>query len=49
MTSTSSQDQHDRTIGVWDIANKTLLHRFQEAHSDPIVSVAVTGDDKYII
>ena len=24
----------DKTIAVWDIANKTLLHRFQEAHSD---------------
>ena len=39
----------DKTIAVWDIANKTLLHRFQEAHSDSINSVAVTGDDKYII
>ena len=40
----------DKTIGVWDIANKTLFHRFEQAHSDGIIhSVAVTGDDKYII
>ena len=39
----------DKTIGVWDIANKTLLHRFEQAHSEAIMSVAVTGDDKYII
>ena len=39
----------DKTIAVWDIANKTLLHRFQEAHSGWISSVVVTGDDKYII
>ena len=29
----------DKTIGVWDIANKMLLHCFQEAHSDMIFSV----------
>ena len=39
----------DKTIGVWDIANKTFLHRFEQAHSKAITSVAVTGDDKYII
>ena len=39
----------DKTIRVSDIANKTPLHRFEQAHSDAILSVAVTGDDKYII
>ena len=32
----------DKTIGVWDIAEKKLLHRFEQAHSDHNIS----GSDK---
>ena len=40
----------DNTIGVWSIADKTLLHRFEEAYSGWIASVvAVTSDNKKII
>ena len=39
----------DKTIGVWDIANKTLLHRSKKHTLCGYSSVAVTGDDKYII
>ena len=30
------QVHDDKTIGVWDIAEKKLLHRFEQAHSDNI-------------
>ena len=39
----------DKTISVWDISNKILLHSFEKAHSDWINSVALTSDDKHII
>jgi WD40 repeat protein len=39
----------DGTIGVWDIAERKLHHRFEQAHSHYITSVAVTNDNKYIV
>ena len=43
------QVHDDKTIGVWDIAEKKLLHRFEQAHSSTITSVGVTSDNKYIV
>ena len=43
------QVHDDKTIGVWDIAEKKLLHRFEQAHSSEITSVGVTSDNKYIV
>jgi len=39
----------DKTIAVWDIADKKHVHRFEQAHSDYITSVAVTSDNRYIV
>src|SRR5207302_183775 len=39
----------DNTIGVWDLTEKKLLHRFEHAHFDEITSVVVTSDNKFIV
>jgi WD40 repeat protein len=40
----------DKSIAIWDIEDKKVLHRFEDAHSDRVSSVAVTteggGDNK---
>ena len=34
---------------MWDVRTKQLVHTFEAAHSDAVVSVAVTPDSNFIV
>jgi len=39
----------DKTIKVWDMEERKLVHTFEEAHSGGIWALAVTSDNRSII